>query len=91
MNIYDEIKKERDYQDGKWGHTVDDEKNTPWMWLAYIAAYASKWMVGTFPPLTREVGDDFRAKMIKTAAICVAAVESIDRQRAAKGRAFYEL
>lgn len=90
MSIYDEIKAEREYQDKRWGHVVDDTQNTPWMWVAYIAAYATKWMVGTFTPLGAKVGDDFRAKMIKTATIAVAAVESFDRQRAENGKAFYE-
>lgn len=88
--IFNEIDAERAYQDGKWGHRTDDTLNTPWMWAAYIAAYATKWMVGTFAPLQRAVTDDFRAKMIKTAAICVAAVESIDRQRAGGGSCFFE-
>lgn len=90
MSVYDEIKNERIYQDGKWGHVIDDTVNTPWMWAAYISLYATKWMVGTFIPLGTSVVDSFRTGMVKTAAICVAAVESIDRQRAAKGVAFYE-
>jgi hypothetical protein len=85
VNVYDEIKAERKYQDDKWGTEVDDTLNTPWMWVSYITAYATKWMKGTFAPLEKPVVDDFRNKMIKTAAICVAAVESIDRQRAADG------
>ena len=90
MNIYDEIQKEREYQDGQWGHKTDDTQNTPWMWAAYIALYSTKWMVGTFAPLGPKVTDDFRAKMVKTAALAIAAIESIDRQRAVAGRTFYE-
>ncbi len=89
-SVYDEIRAERAYQDGKWGHNVDDTMNTPWMWVSYIAAYATKWMVGTFAPLSPDTVDDFRKKMIKTAAICVAAVESLDRQRKNSGKAFFE-
>lgn len=88
--IYSEIESERHYQDTKWGVGTDDTVNTPWMWVSYIAAYATKWMVGTFAPLKRETTYDFRAKMVKTAAIAVAAIESLDRQRAANGHAFYE-
>jgi hypothetical protein len=90
MSVYDEIKAERDYQDGRWGHTTDDTLNTPWMWVAYIAKYATLWMVGTFLPLKPAVVSDFRVKMIKTAATAVAAIESLDRQRAESGKAFYE-
>lgn len=90
MSVYDEVKTEIDYQEKKWGHLVDDTINTPWMWVSYIAAYATKWMVGSFAPLGGKTADDFRAKMIKTAAIAVAAVESFDRQRAKNGKVFYE-
>ena len=89
MSIYDEIKTERDYQDGKWGHVADDTLNTPWMWSAYISGYATKWMAGTFLPLDRSVTDDFRRMMIKVAALAVAAVESVDRQRTS-GKTFFE-
>jgi hypothetical protein len=85
-----EVAQERAYQDKKWGHQVDDTKNTPWMWVSYISAYSCKWMVGSFAPLGTPTTDAFRTAMIKTAAICVAAVESIDRQRKKKGIAFYE-
>ena len=87
--IYAEIEKERGYQQKRWGNTADDTLNTPWMWASYIANYATKWMVGTYAPLKRPVTDDFRVKMVKTAAIAVAAIESIDRQRN-KGGTFYE-
>lgn len=89
MTVYEEIQAERAYQDKKWGHEIDDTKNTPWTWSSYIGQYSTKWMVGTFPPLSKFV-DDFRSKMIKVAAIAVAAVESIDRQRANSSKAFFE-
>lgn len=89
-NIYDEIRKEREYQDGKWGHETDDTLNTPWMWASYIGQYATKWMSGTFAPLGRDVTDNFRTCMIKVAAIAVAAIESIDRQRHDGGTTFFE-
>ncbi len=90
QKIFDEIEAERAYQDGRWGHETDDTMNTPWMWAAYIASYATKWMTGHFLPLRTGTVNAFRISMIKTAAISVAAVESIDRQRARNGRAFYE-
>ena len=90
MSIYDEIKAERDYQDERWGHDIDDAFNTPWMWCAYIVQYATKWMVGTFAPLGQKTVDDFRTKMVKTAALAIAAIESIDRQREHDGKTFYE-
>lgn len=87
--ILSEIESERTYQIEKWGNDTDDSLNTPWMWVAYISHYATKWMRGAFKLGSNDV-DDFRAKMIKTAAIAVAAVESIDRQRHRDGKTFYE-
>jgi hypothetical protein len=90
MSIYEEIKKEREYQDRKWGHHADDNLNTPWMWVSYIGHYATTWMAGTFS-LNSSMTDNFRTAMVKVAAIAVAAIESIDRQRAQNGKTFYEV
>ena len=90
MSIYEEIKSERDYQTQKWGNEVDDTKNTPWMWAAYIGQYATKWMVGSFLPLKSSVTDEFRTCMVKVATLAIATIESIDRQREENGKTFYE-
>lgn len=87
--IFKAIEDERAYQQERWGNTTDDTLNTPWMWVSYICAYATKWMGGDFLPLPRSRTDTFRVMCIKVAAIAVAAVESIDRQRAVGG-CFYE-
>lgn len=93
--IYAEIEQEREYQNERWGTDTDDTKNTPWMWAAYIAQYATRWMRGKFMPLDREDTMSFRACMVKVAGLAVAAVESIDRQLAAgeqggSGEPFFE-
>jgi hypothetical protein len=90
MSVYDEIKAERDYQNGKWGTLSDDNENTPWMWASYIAQYATRWMRGAFV-INRDDTVKFRESMIKTAAIAIAAVESLDRQQEESGKAFYEV
>ena len=90
MDIYNEINAERDYQNEKWGTETDDTKNTPWMWAAYIGQYATRWMKGTFLPRETTVTDEFRKCMVKVASIAVAAIESIDRQRAKDESTFYE-
>lgn len=90
MNVYDEIKAERDYQDGRWGHRADDELNRPNDWSSYIAHHSTRWFSGGFPPYSASTVDSFRKQMIKVAALAVAAVESIDRQRAENGRPFYQ-
>ena len=88
--ILQEVKDERTYQDGKWGHSLDDTKNTPALWMSYISNYMSLWMKGLFEPYPKSMMDDYRAKMIKTAALAIAAVESLDRQREENGKAFFE-
>ena len=89
-NVLSEIEAEREYQSSKWGNTTDDTLNTPWMWAAYICGYATKWMAGTFSPLAVDTTDTFRACMVKVASLAIAAIESVDRQRALKGATFYE-
>jgi hypothetical protein len=89
-SIYKEIVAERTYQKQRWGDEADDTLNTPWMWAAYISQYATKWMAGTFLPLKPDVTDAFRAGMIKVATLAIAAIESVDRQRANKNKTFYE-
>lgn len=91
QDILNEIDAERAYQDGRWGHAADDTKNAPNDWAAYIAHHATRWFTGGFAPYKRGAVDAFRKEMIKAAALAVAAVESVDRQRAEKGSAFYEI
>jgi energy-coupling factor transporter ATP-binding protein EcfA2 len=88
-HIFTEVNAERRYQTDKWGIAADDTQNTPWMWVSYITQYATKWMTGLFHVPTSSA-DLFRTAMIKTATTAIAAVESLDRQRARNGRAFYE-
>ena len=72
MGIYDEIKQERDYQDGKWG-TAFDDKNTVNDWTAYIAQRTGQ---SSAIGATKE---EQRKQMLKAAAIAVAALEAFDR------------
>ena len=51
--VSEDVLRERLYQDRQWGHEVDDTRNTPWMWTAYICSYATKWMKDPFN-FTRE-------------------------------------
>lgn len=89
-SILENINAERMYQEGKWGNTTDDTENTPNDFVSYISHYATKWFPGGFTPYSPKTVDDFRTSMLKTAAICVAAIESVDRQRTEAGHAFYE-
>lgn len=78
------------YQEERWGHEADDTKNTPNDWATYIAHYSTRWFPNDYVPYTQETVDSFRDHMLKTAAIAIAAVQSLDRQRDANGVAFYE-
>lgn len=88
--VLNEIAQERTYQENKWGNETDDTVNTPNDYCTYLSAYATKWFPGGFLPYNPQTVDEFRTSMVKTAAIAVAAVESIDRQREALGHTFYE-
>lgn len=89
--IVEEISNERIGQDKRWGQEADDTKNDPFVWMAIIAKVSSSWMVGQVSPFPSDTVDGFRNAMIKTAAVAQAAVESIDRQRAANGTTFFEM
>lgn len=90
MNIYDEIRNERDYQKKRWGDEADVKVNTPNDFVSYIAHYSTRWFDGGFTPYPKETIDKYRTQMIKTAALAVAAVEALDRQHKDGGSAFFE-
>lgn len=71
-NIFQEINKERDYQDSKWGIDFDNE-NTINDWATYINIYLAK---ATSFGVSKK---DQRKFMIKVAALSVAALETFDR------------
>lgn len=83
------VKEERDYQIMKWGNESDDTLNDPYSWLTWINMTGTKFACGKhkFDPRMTDV---FRHSMIQVAAIAVAAIESIDRQREENGKTFYE-
>lgn len=89
-NIFNEIDLERQYQEQKWGNDIDDTVNKPNDFIAYINHYGTRWFNGGFAPYPPEAINKFRESMIKTAAIAVAAVESLDRQRTENSHAHYE-
>jgi hypothetical protein len=70
--ILEDIRKEREYQVGKWGDEFDN-KNTANDWVTYIAMYATAGARMDASP------EDFRTAMIKVATLAVAALEAIDR------------
>ena len=86
MNIYEEIKAERDYQDSKWGHEFDDTHSPADWWTFvtfYYAKYLDSWRINKQDP---DAFDDInlRKGLIKVAAIVVAWIESLDRKKYVK-------
>ena len=75
LKIYDEITKERVYQDRKWGGPEHDDLQCYNNWVAYITKYATGWAWKGIVPLS-----EFRRSMLKVAALAVAAIESVDRE-----------
>ena len=72
-DIFAEISLERDFQ-RKIGYTTEeDDYNTPSVWGNIVAHYAHLWFYE--PKMV-----NFRASMIKVAAVAVAAIEWVDRQ-----------
>lgn len=71
--IYAEIDTERAYQDAIWGADVDDKWSED-DWVQWIENYSKG--IGR----AEKYKGDFRTRMLKTAAICIAAIESLERQ-----------
>lgn len=88
--IIKEIVEERRYQDSRWGHEADDTLNRPNDWVSYISHHSTRWFNGGFEPYDVETVARFRRQMVKTAALAVAAIESLDRQTEENGKPFYQ-
>ena len=71
VTIFEEIEKEREYQDGKFGSEFDD-KNTVNDWVTYVNRYASDAAFTGSPDMQR-------TKLLKVATLAVAALETFDR------------
>ena len=72
--IFEDIKKERQYQIEKWGNDLDD-KNTINDWVTYISSHVTQAAMGHRPP---------EQELMKAATLCVAALEALDRNSSFK-------
>ena len=70
--ILEDINKERSRQDSLWSADFDS-KNTINDWIAYITYYASQ------TATTEDSISNFVQSMVKTAALCVAAIETVEK------------
>ena len=72
--IFEEINKERDYQDQKWGTEFDD-RNTLNDWVTYISIYLARAAdMGNIHDPEKQ-----RLYMLKVASLAVVALETFDR------------
>lgn len=76
--VYDDIKDERRRQDTQWGGPEHDDRHAIDEWLDFIQKQLNEAeaLIGADEP----DGDmQFRSRLVKVAALAVAAVESLDR------------
>lgn len=73
QQIYDDIRNERELQSRAWGGPEHDDEHSINDFIAYIAKHAGKAVDGTV--------SDQRRQMIRVAALAVAVVEKLDRQK----------
>ena len=71
-SILKEIVAERVNQDRKWGGPEHDDEHRPEEWAAFIVDHAAKAGIHEDPR-------EFRRRMVRVAALAVAAIESRDR------------
>lgn len=77
--IFSEIAKERSHQDQVWGGPEHDDLHNMRDWACYIMLYLGR-AVGKEANWGRN--ESFvRTMFIKIAALCVAAIQSIDRRK----------
>ena len=82
--VLDEVRHERERQDGKWGGPAnDDAHKQPTDWVLDIEAYV------TWACQMHRMGDQgkYRRRMMQVAALAVAACESYDRSKTPNVRA----
>lgn len=88
MSVYDEIQAERQAQDEQWGGQDHDDSHVIWDWSSFLRRFAQKahdegdqewegdnrrWKPSSFSARRR--------RLIQVAALAVAEIESIDRNR----------
>lgn len=80
--VYQDIEDERERQDAQWGGPEHDDQHSYWDWLDYIERQSVRCQTAG---LARNI-PEMRARLIKIAALSVAAVQSLDRKQAEQAR-----
>lgn len=78
LDIYEEVELERCRQDKMWGGPEHDDDHDVRDWVVYIVNYLGK-TVDRDAEWGRNL-DVVRGYLIRVIALCVAAIESIDRK-----------
>lgn len=85
--VFREVAAERDRQDSKWGGPDHDDEHEPEDWLIFIEQRAARAgeMIGCPEEEQPEIRSDaeYRRQLVQIAALAIAAVESLDRKKAA--------
>jgi len=81
--IAGEVLAERQYQEDKWGDKFD-KKNTPNDWVCYIAKYLGQAVTLPWDAAT------FRKMLVKTAALCFAAIQWCDKTKGKMPKRHYD-
>jgi hypothetical protein len=76
--IEDAIDDERSRQDEQWGGAEHDDEHDADEWESVIVKHANR-LTGS-GVCDRVASPDYRARLIKIAAIAIAAIESFDRR-----------
>lgn len=75
--VMQDIAVERDKQDTQWGGPANDDNHFPQEWLAWIDHQIER---GCAEDNNSDGNHNWRERYIKIAALCIAAVESLDRK-----------
>lgn len=77
--IFAEVVAERVAQDGKWGGPEHDDQHNEYDWLDFISE-----RIGKIQPFdTSPAGlAQYRRRLVQTAALAVAGIQSLDRRQA---------
>lgn len=88
-DVLAEVRAERERQDGKWGQ----QNHEPFLWLAILGEeFGESQKAALDARIGAQTGkatlEDLREELIQTAAVAVAFVECLDRNRAALRRVY---
>ena len=81
MSVWDEIQKERERQDNKWG----EQNHHPLIWNNILGEEYGEACKHTIEAIENDYSK-YRKELIEVAAVAIAAVESLDRGKWLNGR-----